>query len=53
MILQTKAMKNIIQSGHIFQVIPLFHLIRENDSDERIDKIYLFTKDFNEPKYQL
>ena len=30
----------------------LFHLIREKDSDELVDKIYLYTKDFNESKYQ-
>ena len=31
----------------------LLHLIKEQDSDNLIDKIYLYAKDLNEPKYQL
>ena len=30
----------------------LLNLIKENDSDNLIDKIYLYAKDLNEPKYQ-
>ena len=30
----------------------LLSLIKEQDSDNRIDKIYLYAKDLNEPKYQ-
>ena len=30
----------------------LLNLIKEKDSDNLIDKIYLYTKDSNEPKYQ-
>ena len=30
----------------------LLNLIREQDNDEPIDKIYLYAKDLNEPKYQ-
>ena len=30
----------------------LLNLIREQDSDELIDKIFLYAKDLNEPKYQ-
>ena len=30
----------------------LLNLIKEQDSDSLIDKIYLYTKDLNEPKYQ-
>ena len=30
----------------------LLNLIREQDSDNLIDKIYLYAKDLNEPKYQ-
>ena len=30
----------------------LLNLITEQDSDNLIDKIYLYRKDFNEPKYQ-
>ena len=31
----------------------LLNLIKEEDSDNPIDKIYLYARDFNEPKYQL
>ena len=31
----------------------LLNLIKEEDSDNSIDKIYLYGRDFNEPKYQL
>ena len=31
----------------------LLNLIREQDSDEFVDKIYLYAQDLNEPKYQL
>ena len=31
----------------------LLNLIKEQDSDNLIDKIYLYAKDLNEPKYQL
>ena len=30
----------------------LFNLIKEQDSDSLIDKIYLYAKDLNELKYQ-
>ena len=30
----------------------LLNLIREQDNDELIDKIYLYSKDLSEPKYQ-
>ena len=30
----------------------LLHLIKEQDSDSLIDKIYLYAKDLNDPKYQ-
>ena len=30
----------------------LLNLIKEQDSDSLIDKIYLYAKDLNEPKYQ-
>ena len=30
----------------------LFNLIKEQDSDNLIDKIHLYAKDLNEPKYQ-
>ena len=30
----------------------LLNLINEQDSDNIIDKIYLYAKDLNEPKYQ-
>ena len=30
----------------------LFNLIKEEDSDSLIDKIYLYDKDLNDPKYQ-
>ena len=30
----------------------LINLIKEQDSDELIDKIFLYPKDLNEPKYQ-
>ena len=30
----------------------LLNLIKEQDSDELIDKIFLYPKDLNEPKYQ-
>ena len=30
----------------------LLNLIKEQDSEELIDKIYLYGKDLNEPKYQ-
>ena len=30
----------------------LLHLIKEQDSDELIEKIYLYTKDLNEPKHR-
>ena len=30
----------------------LFHLIKDQDSDNLIDQIYLYTKDLNELKYQ-
>ena len=30
----------------------LLNLIKEQDSDNHIDKIYLYAKDLNEPKYQ-
>ena len=29
----------------------LFHLIKEQDSDSLVDKIYLYAKDLNELKY--
>ena len=29
----------------------LFHLIKDQDSDNLIDQIYLYTKDLNELKY--
>ena len=32
---------------------PLLNPIKEQDSDNPIDKIYLCAKDLNEPKYQL
>ena len=31
----------------------LLNLIKEQDNDELIDKIYLYAKVLNEPKYQL
>ena len=31
----------------------LFNSIKQRDSDNLIDKIYLYAKDLNEPKYQL
>ena len=31
----------------------LLNLIKEQDSGNLIDKIYLYAKDLNEPKYQL
>ena len=31
----------------------MFNLIKEQDKDEIIDKIYLYAKNLNEPKYQL
>ena len=31
----------------------LFNFIKEKDSDNLIDKIYLYAKDLSEPKYQL
>ena len=31
---------------------PLLNLIKEEDNHELIDKIYLYVKDLNEPKYQ-
>ena len=31
----------------------LLHLIKEQDSDELIEKIYLYAKDLNEPKHRL
>ena len=31
----------------------LLNLIQKQDSESLIDKIYLYTKDFSEPKYQL
>ena len=65
MILQMKTIKTIIKNGHIFQIIhiecsrsglgktnELLNLIKKQDSDNLIDKIYLYSKDFNEPKYQ-
>ena len=30
----------------------LFNWIKEQDNDELIDKIYLYARDLNEPKYQ-
>ena len=30
----------------------MLNLIKEQDSDNPIDKIYLYAKDLNEPKYQ-
>ena len=30
----------------------LLHLIKEQDSDELIEKIYLYAKDLNEPKHR-
>ena len=30
----------------------LFNLIKEQESDNLIDKIYLYAKDLSEPKYQ-
>ena len=30
----------------------LFNLIKEQDSDNLIEKIYLYAKDLHEPKYQ-
>ena len=30
----------------------LLNLIKEQDNDNLIDKIYLYAKDLNEPKYQ-
>ena len=30
----------------------MLHLIKEQDSDNLTDKIYLYTKDLNKPKYQ-
>ena len=30
----------------------LLNLIKEQDSDNLIDKIYLYAKDVNEPKYE-
>ena len=30
----------------------LLNLIKEQESDNLIEKIYLYTKDLNEPKYQ-
>ena len=60
--------KNHNKNGLIFQIIPiecliiggsgsgkinaLLNLKKEQDSDELIDKIYLYAKDLNEPKYQ-
>ena len=59
MSLRTKTTKIILQNGHMFQIIHrsgetniLLNLIKEQDSDELIDKIYLYDKDLNEPKYQ-
>ena len=31
----------------------MFNLIKEQDKDEIIDKIFLYAKNLNEPKYQL
>ena len=58
MILQMKTIKTIIKNGRIFQIIhiecsrsgsgktnELLNLIKKQDSDNLIDKIYLYAKD--------
>ena len=58
MILQMKIMKIIIKNGHIFggsgsrKTNPLLNLIKEQNSDNLIDKIYSYAKELKEPKYQ-
>ena len=63
-----ETMKNAIQSGpciadHPYRMLiiggpgsgktnVLLNLIKEQDCDELTDKIYLYAKDLNEPKYQ-
>ena len=39
-------------SGSKKQTNPLLNLIKEQDSGNIINKIYLYAKDLNEPKYQ-
>ena len=68
MVLQTKATKNTMENGHIFQIIlyrilitggsgsgktnTLLNLIKEQDNDNISDKIYLYAKDLSEPKHE-
>ena len=64
MLLQLKTIKNNIKwpytPDHWYKTLisgsrktnPLLNLIKEKDSGNLIDKIYLYAKDLNEPKYQ-
>ena len=64
MLLQLKTIKNNIKwsytPDHLYKTLisgsrktnPLLNLIKEKDSGNLIDKIYLYAKDLNEPKYQ-
>ena len=42
----------IIEGSGSGKTNALLDLIKEQDSDNPIDKIYLYAKDLNEPKYQ-
>ena len=42
----------IIRSSGLGKTNTLLNLIKVQDSDNLIDKIYLYVKNFNEPKYQ-
>ena len=42
----------IIEGSGSGKTNALLDLIKEQDSDNLIDKIYLYAKDLNEPKYQ-
>ena len=42
----------IIEGSGSGKTSALLNSIKEQDSDERIDKIYLYAKDLNEPNYQ-
>ena len=64
-----KTMKIIIKNGHTFEIIHigcwwlggsgsgktnvLLKLIKKQDNGNIIDKIYLYAKDLNEPKYHI
>ena len=41
----------VIQDSGSWKTNALFNLIKEQDSDNLINKIYLYFKDLNEPKY--